>query len=60
MYIVISKPKRMSLAAGFSHFIVFLLCVLPARRGVMVLQRIYSNNFIVLRVIGLRYREFRE
>jgi hypothetical protein len=33
MYIVISKPKRMSLAAGFSHFMQLLLCVYPARRG---------------------------
>jgi hypothetical protein len=29
MYIVISKPKRMSLAAGFSHFMQFLLMSIP-------------------------------
>jgi hypothetical protein len=40
MYIVISKPKRMSLAAGFSHFMQFLLCVYPARRGRKYPQRI--------------------
>jgi hypothetical protein len=40
MYIVISKPKRMSLAAGFSHFIQSLLSVYPARRGSKYPQRI--------------------
>lgn len=40
IYIVISKPKRMSLAAGFSHFMLFLLCVNPARRGLKYPQGI--------------------
>jgi hypothetical protein len=40
MYIVISKPKRMSLAAGFSHFMQLLLFVYPARRGLKYPQRI--------------------
>ena len=29
MYIVISKPRRMSVAVGFSHFISSLLSVFP-------------------------------
>ena len=32
MYMVISKPKRMSVAAGVSHFIRILLSVSPAKR----------------------------
>jgi hypothetical protein len=40
MYIVISKPKRMSLAAGFSHFMQLLLFVYPARRGLKYPQHI--------------------
>ena len=33
MYIVISKPRRRSVAAGFSHFIRSLLQFTPAKRG---------------------------
>ncbi len=33
MYIVISKPRRISVAAGFSHFIRLLLSVDTAQRG---------------------------
>jgi hypothetical protein len=57
MYIVISKPKRMSLAAGFSHFMLFLLCVYPARRGSRTCSVSAGTQNIVHCFGDLRHRE---
>jgi hypothetical protein len=57
MYIVISKPKRMSLAAGFSHVIQFLLVARAASRGKTCRQVIYQYQISVRCLDALRHRE---
>lgn len=57
MYIVISKPKRMSLAAGFSHFMLFLLCINPASRGSSTCSASAGTQIIVHCFGELRLRE---
>jgi hypothetical protein len=57
MYIVISKPKRMSLAAGFSHVIQFLLFARSANRGKRCQQGIYQHRISVRCLDALRHRE---
>jgi hypothetical protein len=52
MYIVISKPRRMSVAAGFSHFIRLLLSVDTAQRGKRTKQRICPVRFAVCSFAG--------
>jgi hypothetical protein len=52
MYMVISKPRRISVAAGFSHFIRLLLSIDPAQRGKCTKQHICPVRFAVCSFAG--------
>ncbi len=57
MYIVISKPKRMSLAVGVSHFMADFLGVYPARRGSLYCQSICQYGLQCARLVARLHHE---
>lgn len=57
MYIVISKPRRMSIAAGFSHVIRLLLQVTPANCGQRTGSASVSTSASIGAAVCLQHRQ---
>ena len=57
MYIVISKPRRMSVAVGFSHVIRSLLQFIPAKRGYRTGSASVSTGSSIGVVVDLQHRQ---
>ena len=57
MYIVISKPRRMSIAAGFSHVIWLLLQVTPANCGQRTGSASVSTSASIGAAVCLQHRQ---